>query len=46
MSTERKMSGAFVLILSPGFKFMKNTETLGNVRFCVSYSTYWQQIYG
>jgi len=39
MSTERKMSGAFVLILSPGFKFMKNTETLGNVHFCVSYST-------
>ena len=25
------MSGAFVLILSLGFKFMKNTEILGNL---------------
>jgi len=45
------MSGAYVLILSLGFKFMRNTETLGylNVPFRVSYNTYcvfWQQIYG
>jgi hypothetical protein len=41
MSIERKMSFAFVLILSLGFKFLKNTEILGNlnVPFCVSYNT-------
>jgi hypothetical protein len=31
MSTEHNMSGAFVLILSIVFKFMKNTEMLGNL---------------
>lgn len=40
MFTEN-MSSAFVLILSLGFKFVKNTEMLGNldVPFRVSYNT-------
>jgi len=41
MSTEHNVSGAFVLKLSRGFKFMKNTEMLGNLNlpFRVSYNT-------
>ena len=42
MSTEHNMSGAFVLVLSLGFKFVKNTEMLGNlsVPFHVSHNIY------
>ena len=41
LSTEHNMSGAFVLILSLGFKIMMNTETMVNlnVPFRVSYNT-------
>jgi hypothetical protein len=41
MSTDQNMSGAFVLILSLGFKFMQNTEMWSNlyVPFGVSYNT-------
>ena len=41
MTTDQNTSGAFVLILSLGFKFMQNTEMSGNlyIPFRVSYNT-------